>query len=434
MNPTKRKRSDGGAAPNGPNLPDDPSRFRVVSDYGRARAVFDLLMDRFRARGYPFALYRPFNEMPLEKPLPEDPRARALFWKALCFWMRGRIESYEALWRLARVWHVDQEIFEPEFWAVSGRTLEGRRARLVDRLVASGLGVGTEKYHKYDWPANMRKLHRFWEGDPRNLIRGARTFDDLRARIQRRGKFSPDKPNGFSGFQTKMTAMLAHFFAIDGLARAEEFPFPVDIHVGRFLLYHRILEVEEKVGGRWLPAKLAWDILYERTVEPAVQLCLRYCAETGTDPVELGEAIWNFAQIMCGEAPQNVWRVAGEGSGRKVPLEPVEVLATDRFRRRFHATCGSCPVAATCRGGTIGGAPYFRWGTFSWRPSPPLAQMFPDLGLAGEARLAVGRPIRAWSRAAAGRALGPGDWLSRGSGRPNGAPAPEPSQLELGIA
>ena len=393
-------------------LPGDPDRFSVRISYARGRQALDALVATFRARRYPFGQFVPFVRPVLEKPLPEDPRERAVFWFCLCFWMRGRIESYEALWRLARVWHHDRELFEPSLWADAGSP---ERERLAKALKREGLSVGVDKYHKHDWHQNLAKLNRFWGGDPRNLVFGARTFKDLLVRIQNRGRFSSDKPAGFRGFQRKMVAMLAHFLSTDDLVRAEEFPFPVDIHVGRFLLYQRAIEVYEELpdGSRRI-ARGDWDVRYEDVVGPAIKLCLRYMAEEKAGAAELGDAVWNFAGTMCAEAPQNRWLLKSRLQGRKTLLSPVPVTASNFARRRFIQTCSACPVWESCRGGTIGTAPYFYWGLFSWRASANLWELFPSIpGLHVPPDWPMGKPARAWRRIANGKGLGPGEWLER---------------------
>lgn len=422
-------------------LPGDPSKFRVAADYPRARAAFDALLSAFRSRAYPFKDFVSFVKPNLEKPLPEDPRSRALFWMCLCFWMRGRIESYEALWRLARVWHEDPEVFEPAFWEKPESHVT-HRERLSSLLKRHGLAVGVDKYHASDWPLNLQKVQRFWGGDPRTLVAGARTFEDLLARIENRKKFSPDRPEGFRGFRRKMVAMLAHFFSADGLAHADEFPFPVDIHVGRFLLYQGALSVERKSRRRWVPAGESWDVRYEDAVQPSIDVCLRYMAERSVSAVELGDAVWNFAQTMCAEAPQNRWLLHGEYSGRGTRLSPVTVTASAPQYRRYVATCRSCPVRDGCVGGTIGTAPYFYWGTFSKRPTPNLAETFAPMSEAGqlldlgdEAAAAdtvpLGKAQRAWARMSA-EPLGPGKWMERGKPKVVRLEA-DSSQLELGV-
>lgn len=415
----------------------DPSKFRVAVDYPRAREALDALVAAFRARAYPFRDFVSFVKPNLEKPLPEDPRSRAIFWLCLCFWMRGRIESYEALWRLARVWHDDPELFEPSFWAESSSHL-AQRERLVLALKRHGLSVGVEKYHASDWPLNLQKIHRFWGGDPRNLVRGARTFEDLLARIRNRGKFSADRAEGFRGFQRKMVAMIAHFFSADDLAHADEFPFPVDIHVGRLLFYQGALVVEKKVRRRWVRGPDEWDVRYEDSVRPAIEVCLRYMAERGVTAVELGDAVWNFAQIMCAEAPQNRWDLVGEYRGRHTPLAPKEMKPSAPLFRRYLATCRACPVRDDCIGGTIGTAPYFYWGTFSRRPTANLATVFAPL-VEGDLfsrdfappGAPMGKAQRAWARMSA-EPLGPGKWVERG-GKKRPSRVAEFSQLELDI-
>ena len=83
----------------------------------------------------------------------------------------------------------------------------------------------------------MRKLDRFWSGDPRKLMDDKPKFKVLVKRIMgkttRKGVFfyNIDKAQGFMYFREKMVAMIAYFLMDAKLVPMFYTPVPVDFHV-----------------------------------------------------------------------------------------------------------------------------------------------------------------------------------------------------------
>ncbi len=356
------------------------TRDDVAVDHARADEFFAGVLRAFRDRRHPFSRYTSIFQAPFEPgDFPADPLLRMNYYLALCLWMKGQIESPVAHYRLSRLAVDRPEIFTPRHWLVDGDARETRVADAVAELKRRGLGVGVEKYHRHHLPFNYRKVATHWDGDPRNLFRfpaGTWKFSSFESRVRNLGNLDDEgDPNGFFGFQIKMTALLAHFGVVVGAVDpvAMPYPLPVDIHVARVLLNQGVLRVTRADGLD--PGVHGWDLGYSRVVRAGVEASLVFLEKTGENAFDLAEAVWNFGLEMCAPRP-SLWRVVdAEGrptksDGRRTILSCETPLDTEHQRKRHRATCLSCPFLSTCEQRlSVGSKPYFLLGRLSARPS-----------------------------------------------------------------
>ncbi len=332
-------------------------------DHERARTVFDRLVAAYSRREYPFN--QPEAALPqAEENLPRGivlrSRQHALFLFALCYWMRGGVESGTAARQLSRLYEGLPWIFLPE----SARILD--RGLLAACFSEVGLGFNARQIAAL-WKMNLETLASRWGGDPRNLFKGISTYEEACARIQRKGT------NGFGGFQEKMVSMITYFYMDAGIVDPWNFPIPVDFHCLRQVFAHEIVVAERSDATQ--------NGFYTKPVLAAVRALLHgHCVRHGVDPLILCNAVWLYSGLMCNQHPGNISIVPKERNGRSTKIVPVPRW-TAAQTRAFDRTCRICVVRDTCHW-CVPSAPYYIGGRIelrSMRDEPPQQSLFPLL-------------------------------------------------------
>lgn len=323
--------------------------------------VFDRLVDARIRRQYPYNLPKAIPpQVPENLPrlLTWGSREHALFLFALCYWMRGGIESDTATRALTRVYNMVPDMFlpehEPSFDPATFETI----------LSEVGLGFNKAQIARL-WKKNLAKIGAEWDGDPRTLFTGISTYEEACERIQNKGG------RGFGGFQEKMVSMLTYFYMDAGMVDRWNFPAPVDFHCLRIVFAHRILTAGRRDRNR--------NGFYTKPVLATVRALLHdYCAERGVDPVILCEALWIYSRIMCSEHPGNTSIVAKARKGRKTKITPIPRWTISQTQM-YERTCRGCVVQDTCRH-CIPSASYYVGGKVvlrGERDAPPQESLFP---------------------------------------------------------
>jgi len=307
------------------------------ASHRRLGRLLSQLLQTYSAKEYPFN--QP-NVQPPQLLLPEDfPKGgltHAFFLFVLCYWMRGGIESDTAIMSLSQLYRLDPELFDP--FKVQFMDLE----RLVDLL--GYVGLGFSKWDNGDfWISNAAFLVNRWHGDPRNIFADFSRFGEKRkwevavARIKNKGKRG--NRGGFAGFREKMVSMLIYFLMEQGLIATFDFPIPVDFHVARMMIIHRVFDLKPgvKYTGRHLDGLLD-DIRYTS---------YRYAKRHHISSLVLSNILWLYSRSMCSENP--VFKASfGDGTGRSTEIIIPAITWTPTKLRSYARTCGSCQVGDTC--------------------------------------------------------------------------------------
>jgi hypothetical protein len=255
-------------------------------------------------------------------------REHALFLFAVCYWMRGGIQSATAIRALTKLYGMVPGLFLPE----SGEPIETLVLAAIFKVV--GLGFNAEQIADI-WKDNLARLSKTWGGDPRNIFSGIATYEEACERIQNKGK------KGFRGFQEKMVSMLTYFYMDAGIVDRWHFPIPVDFHVLRTVFAHGIVTADESDSSNG-------NGFYTKPILAEVRkLFMDYCVANDVDPLRLCDAVWLYSGLMCNQHPGNT-SVVGERHGRRTEIAPGprwSAAQTETYSR----TCGVCVVQDTCR-------------------------------------------------------------------------------------
>jgi hypothetical protein len=316
---------------------------RIHVDRWQAIEVYDRLVDQYLQKGFPYnqpGVFPPQSIVP--ENLPLNGREYALYLFCSCYYMSGGIESDTAFRSLARMYHAQPDVFDPAFVVENGLEPDD----IASVLSRYGLNYGAEKNSRF-WVENFKRLQEFWGGDPRNLLSDTRSYEELCENIRNKGTSKVDRRAGMLGFQHKMVSMIAYFLTDTGLVRLPyTYPIPVDFHVIRVNLEHRIV----RVTGRSKKINRTNELL-----QTLRDLSVWYCNLKGIDSNILADALWLLSKNLCRHNPGNSFRVKENRRlgknyrGRKRQVVRKHIAWTRAQIHTYHRTCGNCPVENTCK-------------------------------------------------------------------------------------
>ncbi len=307
------------------------------ADRGRMERLCGRLVAAYQANEYPFNLVK---TKPPQYYIPDEIKANgrtyAYFLFVLCLWMRGGIASDTAAKSLVTLYEIDERLFDA-YWVRYYDPM-----RLNDLLDYFGLGRDSELNAEL-WIGNAALLVERWYGDPRFIFHDFGRYSEVKKwkvalqRIMNKGRRG--RKGGFGGFKEKMTSMLIYYLAETGLIEGFDFPVPVDFHVTRMMVIHKVYKLEPgvKYAGRRL-AELLDAIRYET---------YRFAKKYRVSSIELVDALWLYSRSMCSRSPgfKTFKEEDEDGSFIYVPYKP----KWSRGEMRSYArTCGRCVVHDTC--------------------------------------------------------------------------------------
>jgi len=332
----------------------------MIIDRDKAESILTRLLDAYLRKEHPFdqpEATPPQVRENLPKTLEWGSREHALFLFAVCYWMRGGIQSDTAVRQLTLLYDAAETIFLPE----SEPTLVAAELAAIFRTV--GLGFNADQIGRL-WKENLRRIACLWDGDPRSIFSGVTTYEEACARIQNK------RGGGFLGFQEKMVSMLTYFYMDAGIVDRWHFPIPVDFHVLRTMFAHEIVVADA--------SEFNGNGFYTKPILAAVRsLFQNYCAENNVDPLALCDAVWLHSGLMCNQHPGNQSEVGGR-HGRKTDLWPIARWSSAQTRT-YERTCAVCVVRETCRW-CVPSAEYYIRGRVvlrERRDAPPQLPLFP---------------------------------------------------------
>ncbi len=289
---------------------------QVTVDQQKVFAMLDVLVGRWKEKRYPYN--RPDAVIPqtiLPTDLVKDQYTLACWYFYVCIYMRGGIESLQAFNALIRMWRQSPHFFDPGHAALM-------RPEDIQPVLKKFIGWDS-KAASINWVYNSRRLMQDWKGDPLNLTKGLRDYDEALRRMrnkmtQRDLREAGVDGAGFRGFQPKMVSMLLYFYDWEGqslrgrnqrwLKPRFYYPSPADFHNFRLALATIAMTVERN------PADDIWEEVYggqlirtsERISAPWRKTVMAYLLDRQADPLEIADAIWLFSLVMCGNSPATV--------------------------------------------------------------------------------------------------------------------------------
>ncbi len=337
-------------------------------DHQRADLVFDTLVRALQEKKFPYNNTDTPQTIVGSRLSKYSQRQRALFWFYLCMYMRGPVKSNYAAEKLFEVFEAQAGggIFDPE-------CRYSTMSEVVDVVMTYHNFTRLLSDVKKFWAFGSQKLLTLYNGDPRNIFSGTKSFDDIEERVRYRSVSGL----GFMGFQKKMSSMLAYFLRDQELIETDDFPPPVDFHLMRVMVLTGVLVLEE--GD---PKKFR----YETSSQLGYQAIESYQARSGQKPIVLGDALWLLSGSLCNLSPKNQEALAF-GIFCKDTISAAVVSKKKRLARppglfshhgveldvsvnvnslRMQQTCGRCPVNSFCRGG-IPAVEYYNYGLLEHR-------------------------------------------------------------------
>jgi hypothetical protein len=301
---------------------------RFYADRRQAKMVFDALIKRLSEKGPPYhAAHVPQAQQFIPANIVQGSREQAIFFFMLCLWMRGGVESDTASKFLKEMYEKEPGAFIPDrYWDWGLESTKNQISYVTGILQRYRLGQRVDD-NAPGWVYNMRKLAKFWKGDPRELMKDKPRFKVLARRIigetGEDGAFiNEDNPNGFRFFREKMAAMIAYFLMDAGLVPMFQAPVPVDFHVLRLVVANRII----RVRGKNAVESVGIDFMKAKVQALAREVTEWYCKKHRISPVALCEALWLLSRNLCRFNPGNSGYVADDKrrSTLKVARVPVD--------------------------------------------------------------------------------------------------------------
>jgi hypothetical protein len=348
--------------------------------------LIDTLLARWTAEPKKYPYNRPDAIIP-QYLIPGEIRARketlACFYFYICIYMRGGIESAQAFNAMIRMWREHPTMFDPIHaqWSTPAE---------LQPILKKYVGWDSHAA-SVNWVENSRRLMRHWEGNPLNLLKGLRNYDEALRRIRNKLQKGDQRKarldgRGFRGFQPKMVSMLIYFYDWERwLEKRFLYPAPADFHNFRLGLNQGAIIVSDCDDGFVRSS--------EKLSAPWREAVMDYLKARKADPIEVADAIWMYSLVMCGNSPlmnerEAKPKVKKKGSRILEPLPEMFEAARlphrvdeashqhiGRFRRALKETCLRCVIAKTCTL-AIPSRPYYRKGKLILRPRPKVEGHF----------------------------------------------------------
>lgn len=308
--------------------------------------ILDILVDGYKNRLPPYDEAILPQEYKPESLLPggdqySSPKHAMYFWN-MCSYMQGAVKTDHAFKQMTKIFAENTDLFDCHFLAQSDPN------DISEILKPYGLG----RHHSAadHWVKNAKILLDNYDGDPRNVFNGVKSYEDCIERIINKQKTA--EKTGFYGFQKKMTSMILYFYMNEDLVPDIRFPMPVDFHALRIALATEMITVKPN------------DFYtYNHVVEDSLrELFQNYLNDKNVNPIDLTNCIWLLSSNLCNQCIGNHSPDSLRGINyRNMNIEEL------RQSKSWLRSCGRCLVEKYCRL-YISSDPYYDKGAI--RPMP----------------------------------------------------------------
>lgn len=278
---------------------------KIFIDQNRLTESIGRLLQMMRDAVYPFN--RDDAKVPqklIPDELRQDKKALSLFYFFACIYMRGGIVSSTAFKLLMKVRNDYPWMFIPE-------EVQQHDVAEVRHILKKYIGWDSKTAGEF-WHRNAILIVKNWDGNPLNIIKELRSYDDaVRFYVNKNKKGKPFKgedgrEQGFWGHQHKMASMQLYFIDWEGLLTTRfNYPGPVDFHNYRFFLTTESVILID--AGRSVSFS-------EKISAPVRDALMEFLQTSGEDPLDVADVIWLFSLLMCGESPHTQTRELKKGS------------------------------------------------------------------------------------------------------------------------
>lgn len=319
-------------------LPNNGEKLSITVNKQHAYPILDKLLEAYHNNEPPYNLDRvrlPHDPRHMPRTLEHGSVDHAMFLFNVCYYMRGGIKSNDAVKRMASIYDDFPELFNCDY---------ARNFSDSDlQLILKDHGLGFQASVSKQWIENSRRMQEQFDGDPRNIFEGVKSYEQSQELIQNKsGK-------GFLGFQEKMTSMIIYYLMDEDLIRPFNFPIPVDLHVMRVSVANEMISFARPNGD---PVPHGTNLFTKETLAALRELYLDYAKDNNVNPLRLCDAVWMLSESSCGRHPGNT-TIEPLGrrirNGRNTYLIPKVVDINDEAQQKAYASsCGICPIEETC--------------------------------------------------------------------------------------
>lgn len=314
-----------------------------LTNQDQAERLFSRLIGEYRRQSFPYT-EESLNRRP-QNQVPPDLAGNANFWFYLSHLMRGMLKSDYAAAQVVRLYRSSPELFDPNYAVTLTATA------IDDRLMT--VFGNFPKWQRYGeaWQRNSEILIA-WGGNILNVYKGARTEEQIRARIVNKRRYSlPLKERGFYMFQAKMCSLLTIFLMAARLIPTIRVSPPIDFHHMRVMVGTGMIQLK---NGRYKPVEVA---------ATGDEVGRRYLDRfQGMHPVKFADLLFVLSREGC----------KGAVTEQDANWDDPETL------KRYQRSCGRCPLEEDCHQTVITGEYYIRDGKkrprviqVISRPKPP---------------------------------------------------------------
>ena len=151
----------------------------VTVHHKLAFELLDTILPRWRAEPKLYPYNRKDAVIPqrvIPKDLRKDTYALGCFYFYTCIYMRGGIESLQAFNALIRMWRAYPDLFDP----VRAHVM---KMEDVQTILKKFIGWDS-KAAATNWVENSQRLVEDWNGNPLNLIKGLRSYNEACRRMR----------------------------------------------------------------------------------------------------------------------------------------------------------------------------------------------------------------------------------------------------------
>lgn len=275
--------------------------------------VLDVIVDSYNNNLPPYnevimpQVYKPDSLLP-DGNYHQKHEHAMYFWN-ICSYMSGRIKSDVAFKRMTNIFNENPELFDSKILAQTDPSF-------VSNVLKQN-GLGRQNQVANNLIENAKRLVSEYDGDPRNIFKGVKTYEECVQRIKN------NKGRGFHGFREKMTSMITYYFIEENLISEINFPVPVDFHVLRVAFATQMISSDE-------------DVFYksDKISDNLRELISDYMNDRSVDPLVLTNSIWSLSSNLCNKR-----------SGNLSALDKDSLYYSEVWNR----SCGRCAVKSYCK-------------------------------------------------------------------------------------
>ncbi|HEY6022533.1 MAG TPA: hypothetical protein VIY48_22515, partial [Candidatus Paceibacterota bacterium] len=151
----------------------------VIVHQDKVFELLDVLLARWKSKPKQYPYNRPDAVIP-QRIIPPELHANkhtlACWYFYACIYMRGGIESLQAFNALIRMWRDLPHLFDPAHAALM-------QPSDMQPILRKYIGWDSEQA-SINWVFNSRWLMQSWKGNPLNLIKGLRSYEEAERRIR----------------------------------------------------------------------------------------------------------------------------------------------------------------------------------------------------------------------------------------------------------